>query len=164
MQGLHCRPLQALVVLDYKLNIDTRTAAAVSLGRGRETLSSTTRNQSSSELQMGRNRNRAPPSPNRDEVPCLGSEGPHQLGEELPITNTALFIIRNIKNHHPTVYPCWSSEGPRQLPLQFTVLMVAGHHRRDSTLTTMCLPFITDVIDKIIFFLSNNNQFNDQVT
>ena len=89
-------------------------------------MSSTTRNQSSSQLQMGGNRNRAPPSSNRDEVPCLDWEGPHQLGEELPITNTALFIIRNIKNHHPTVDPCWSWEGPRQLPLQFTVFMVAG--------------------------------------
>ena len=89
--------LQALVVLDYVLLINRMTAADVSLGRGREAVSSTTRNQSSSELQMGRNRNRAPPSPNRDEVPCLGSEGPHQLGEELPITITALFIIRNIK-------------------------------------------------------------------
>ena len=32
-------PLQALVVQDYKLNIDTRTAADVSLGRGREAVS-----------------------------------------------------------------------------------------------------------------------------
>ena len=94
-------------------------------------------NQGSSQLQMGGNRNRAPPSPNRDEVPCLDSEGPHQLGEELPIKNTALFIIRNIKKHHLTVYPCWSSEGPRQLPLQFTVLIAVIHRRRDSTLTTM---------------------------
>ena len=95
---------------------------------------STTRNQSSSELQMGRNRNRAPTSSDRDEVPYLGSEGPHQLQEELHITNTALFIIRNIENHHPTVYPYWSLEGPPQLPLQLTVLMVARHRRGDSTL------------------------------
>ena len=122
---LHLSPLQALVVLDYKLIIVMRTATVVFLGRRREALSSTTRNQSSSELQMGRNQNRAPPSPNRDEVPCLGSEGPHQLGEELPITNTALFIIKNITNHHPTVGPFWSWEGPHQLPLQCTVLMVA---------------------------------------
>ena len=91
-------------------------------------------NQSSSELQMGRNRNRAPTSSDRDEVPYLGSEGPHQLQEELHITNTALFIIRNIENHHPTVYPYWSLEGPPQLPLQLTVLMVARHRRGDSTL------------------------------
>ena len=57
-----------LVVLDYELIIDSRTAADVQLGRGREAVSSTTRNQSSSELQMGRNRNRDPPSTNRDEA------------------------------------------------------------------------------------------------
>ena len=82
-------------------------------------------NQGSSQLQMGGNRKRAPPSPKRDEVPSLDWEGPHQLGEELPITNTALFIIKNITNHHPTVDPFWSWEGPHQLPLQCTVLMVA---------------------------------------
>ena len=65
---------------------------------GGEAVSSTTRNQSSSELQMGRNRNRDPPSPNRDEDPCLGSEDPPQLREELPRTYTVRFIIRNIKN------------------------------------------------------------------
>ena len=32
--------LQALVVLDYKLIIDSRTAADVQLGRGREAVSS----------------------------------------------------------------------------------------------------------------------------
>ena len=41
-------PLQALVVLDYKLTIDRRTPADVKLGRGGEAVSSTTRNQSSS--------------------------------------------------------------------------------------------------------------------
>ena len=51
-------------------------------------------NQGSSQLQMGGSRNRAPPSPNRDEVPCLDWEGPHQLREELYFTNAALFIIQ----------------------------------------------------------------------
>ena len=97
--------LQALVVLDYELIIDSRTAADVQLGRGREAVSSTTRNQSSSELQMGRNRNRDPPSPNRDEDPYLVSEDPPQLREELTRTCAALFIIKNITNHHPTVDP-----------------------------------------------------------
>ena len=95
---------------------------------------STTRNQSSSELQMGRNRNRAPPSPNRDEVPCLDSEGPHQLGEELPITNTALFIIKNITNHHPTVDPFWSWEGPHQLPLQCSYILNSVRFQTKSNL------------------------------
>ena len=69
-------------------------------------MSSTTRNQSSSELQMGRNRNRDPPSPNRDEDPYLVSEDPPQLkGGGVPRTCEALFIIKNITNHHPTVDP-----------------------------------------------------------
>ena len=75
---------------------------------GGEAVSSTTRNQSSSELQKGRNQNRDPPSPNRDEDPCLGSEDPPQLREELPRTYTVRFIIKNIKNHQPTVDPYWS--------------------------------------------------------
>ena len=65
-------------------------------------------NQGSSELQMGRNRNRDPPSPNREEDPYLGSEDPPQLREELPFIHTAHFIIKNIKNHQPTVDPYWS--------------------------------------------------------
>ena len=68
-------------------------------------MSSTTRNQSSSELQMGRNRNRDPPSSNRDEDPYLGSEDPPQSREELPGTCAALFFIKNITNHYPTVDP-----------------------------------------------------------
>ena len=117
-------PLQALVVLDYKLIIDRRTPADVLLGRGGEAVSSTTRNQSSSQLQMGGNRNRAPRSPSREEGPYWGSEGPHQLREELPRIFAALFIIKNITNHHPTVNPYWGWEGPPQLALQCTVLMV----------------------------------------
>ena len=75
-------------------------------------------NQGSSELQKGRNRNRDLPSPNRDEDPCLGSEDPPQLREELPRTYAALFIIQNITNHHPTVDPYWSWEGPPQVHSQ----------------------------------------------
>ena len=109
---------------------------------------STTRNQSSSELQMGRNRKRAPPSPKRDEVPSLGSEGPHQLQEELHITNTALFIIRNIENHHPTVYPYWSLEGPPQLPLQFSLyspFMGVIKHYNNRCNTLHCHITITEI-------------------
>ena len=78
--------LQALVVLDYKLTIDNRTAADVQLRRREEAVSSTTRNQSSSELPMGGMQNRDPPRPNRDEDPCLVSEDPPQLKEGLPRT------------------------------------------------------------------------------
>ena len=53
--GQWLAPLQALVVLDFKLTIDNRTAADVQLGRRGEAVSSTTRNQSSSQLQMGPN-------------------------------------------------------------------------------------------------------------
>ena len=102
----------------YLLNLYNELSAAVQRRVGELRLM-TLGNQGSSQLQMGGNRKRAPPSPKRDEVPSLDWEGPHQLGEELPITNTALFIIKNITNHHPTVDPFWSWEGPHQLPLQF---------------------------------------------
>ena len=113
---MHSSCLESL----YLLSLYNELSAAVQRGVGELRLM-TLGNQGSSQLQMGGNRNRAPPSSNRDEVPCLDWEGPHQLGEELPITNTALFIIRNIENHHPTVYPYWSLEGPPQLPLQFSL-------------------------------------------
>ena len=56
-------------------------------------------NQGSSELQKGRNRNRDPPSPNRDEDPCLGSEDPPQLREELPRTNTLFYSALYHQKH-----------------------------------------------------------------
>ena len=46
-----------------------------------------------------------PPSPNRDEGPCLGSEGPPQLREELTRTYTVRFIIKNIINITPQSIP-----------------------------------------------------------
>ena len=130
--SMHSSCLESL----YLLSLYNELSAAVQRGVGELRLM-TLGNQGSSQLQMGGNRNRAPPSPNRDEVPCLDWEGPHQLREELHFTNAALFIIKIITNHHPTVDPFWSWEGPRQLPLQFTVLIAVRHRRRDSTLTTM---------------------------
>ena len=73
------RPLQALVVLDFKLTVDNRTAADVQLGRRGEAVSSTTRNHSSSQLQMGPNQKRGPRTLRRDEDPSWDCEDPLQL-------------------------------------------------------------------------------------
>ena len=91
--------LQALVVLDFKLTIDNRTAVGVQLGRRGEAVSSTTRNHSFSELPMGGMEKRAAPSPKRDEQPYWVSEKPPQLREGLPGTYAVFFIIKNIRKH-----------------------------------------------------------------
>ena len=88
----------------YLLSLYDELSAAVDGGVGELGLM-TLGNQGSSELQKGRNQNRDPPSPNRDEDPCLGSEDPPQLREELPRTYTVRFIIRNIKNIIPQSIP-----------------------------------------------------------
>ena len=67
----------------YLLSLYDELSAAVDGGVGELGLM-TLGNQGSSELQKGRNQNRDPPSPNRDEDPCLDSEDPPQLREELP--------------------------------------------------------------------------------
>ena len=88
-------PLQALVVLDFKLTIDNRTAVGVQLGRRGEAVSSTTRNHSFSELPMGGMEKRAAPSPKRDEQPYWVSEKPPQLREGLPGTY-AVFLDTHV--------------------------------------------------------------------
>ena len=55
----------------YLLSLYDELSAAVDGGVGELGLM-TLGNQGSSELLKGRNRNRDPPSPNRDEDPCLG--------------------------------------------------------------------------------------------
>ena len=98
----HSSCLESLYVLSL---YDEPSAAVDGVG---ELRLMTLGNQGSSELQKGRNRNRAPPSPNRDEGPCLGSEGPTQLREELTRTYTVRFIIKNIKNIIPQSIPVGS--------------------------------------------------------
>ena len=74
----------------YLLSLYDELSAAVDGGVGELGLM-TLGNQGSSELQKGRNQNRDPPSPNRDEDPCLDSEDPPQLREELPRTYTLFY-------------------------------------------------------------------------
>ena len=109
-------PLQALVVLDYKLIIVMRTATVVFLGRRREALSSTTRNQSSSQLQKGANQNRGSPTLNRDEDPCWVWENPLQLAQELICTKAVFFLNQNHHIYYRIADPCWDWENPLQLP------------------------------------------------